>query len=149
MGNVERRHAKAPLDGAELFAHLQAQFCIEIAQGLVEEKNLRLKHKRPRYRDALLLAARESRRGPLLKSFHLDQTQCLRDTVLYFGGGAPPHAQRISDVLKHSHVWPDRIRLEHHAKTTMFRCHKDAARGIAHDFAADGYPAASILFEPG
>ena len=48
------------LQRAELIAHLRAQPCVEIAERLVEQQDLRLEHQRTRDRDALLLAARQA-----------------------------------------------------------------------------------------
>ncbi len=45
--------------------------------------------------------------------------------------------QRERDVLKHRHVRPDRIALEHHADIAFVRCNEGGRIGRRHDAAAD------------
>ena len=52
--------------------HLLAQLGVEVGERLVEQQHARLDDERARKRDALLLAARELRRGPILEPAELD-----------------------------------------------------------------------------
>jgi hypothetical protein len=57
MRDVEACHAQAFLNRAKFVTHLQAKFCIEVAQGLIEQQHRRLEHERPCDCDPLLLPA--------------------------------------------------------------------------------------------
>ena len=64
-----------------------AQLGVEGAQRLVEQKDRRVEDQRARERDALLLAARELRRPPLLESAELHQLEraATRSLISAFG----------------------------------------------------------------
>src|SRR6184192_735510 len=57
MGDEQHGKSELLLQSLELDAHLLAQFGVEIAQRLIEEKNARRVHQRPRQRHPLLLSA--------------------------------------------------------------------------------------------
>ena len=67
VGDQEDRHAEAALQDFQLGAHLTAQLGVQVAEGLVEEQDLRFEHQAAREGDALLLAAAELGRRTLGK----------------------------------------------------------------------------------
>ncbi len=69
---------EAPLQRADLLAHRAAQPRIEVRQRLVEQQHRRLEHQRAGQRDALLLAARQLARQPLVEAGQADQRERAR-----------------------------------------------------------------------
>jgi hypothetical protein len=59
---------QALLQRADLLAHLAAQARVEVGQRLVEQQHRRLQHQRARQRHALLLAAGEFARQPVVEA---------------------------------------------------------------------------------
>ena len=57
VGDVDDGGAQPLMDALDLDPHLRAQRGIEVRQGFVKQKHLRLAHHRPSHRDALALAA--------------------------------------------------------------------------------------------
>ena len=64
--------AEALLQAADLLAHRAAQARVEVRERLVEQQHRRLEDQRARERDALLLAARELARQPLVQADQAD-----------------------------------------------------------------------------
>ena len=73
--DIDRRNADLALQALELAAHFVAQLRIEVGQRLVEQEEPRLVHDGARQRHALLLAAGEPRRRPLLKAGEIDDRE--------------------------------------------------------------------------
>ena len=93
--DVDGGDADLALQPLELAAHLVAQLRVEIGQRLVEQQQPRLVHDGARERHALLLAAGEPRRGPLLEAVEIDDGERALDRVLDLGcasngGPSPP-----------------------------------------------------------
>jgi len=57
VGDVEGRDAKRFVKSPDLESHFFAEICIEVAERLVEQENLRLHDEGPRHGDSLLLAS--------------------------------------------------------------------------------------------
>ena len=74
---------------------------------------------RPPQRDALLLAAGQKRRGPVVQPLQPEALQHRHDLVADLRRRQAPAAQREGDVLEHVHVRPDGVGLEHHAHAPL------------------------------
>src|SRR5207245_7142002 len=85
VSDVEGRDGEGRVKSTNLEAHFFAKVCIEVAQRLVEEENLRLNHQRPGHRDPLLLATREFPRIARLVAAELDDPQHVLDARLALG----------------------------------------------------------------
>ncbi len=78
--DVDEHQAELALEVAQLDAHPQLEQPVEVAERLVEEERLRLRHEHARERDPLLLAAGERARlavGELRQADHLERVQRL------------------------------------------------------------------------
>ncbi len=103
-----------------------------------EQQQLRLHHQRPRERETLLLAARELGRLAVGELLELHRGQDALDLVadLFPGSLAVADLQRKGRVLKHVHVRPDGVGLEHHAEAAPVGRDEDVpGRGIDHAIA--------------
>ena len=114
---------------ADLAAHAFAQLRgVEVRERLVEQKDPRLAHQRPRQRDALLLAAGELGRGALCGLREADEIERLHGLfgdVLLVVVRSAADGERERNVLKDRHVRPNRVRLEDHSYRTFVRGHED------------------------
>ena len=113
LGDVNERDVKALLDALELDLHILAQLQVQRAQRLVQQKHLRMVHKRPRDGHALLLPAGERGRVAPLVALQAHQLQHLQaaGADLFFVQLLQPQAER--HVLEHVQVREQRVFLEH------------------------------------
>ena len=85
--DVEHGHAEAPLQGADLAPHLDAQLRVEVRQRLVHEADLRLGDDGAAERDALLLPARELRGLALEELFQAEDAGGALEALVALGRG--------------------------------------------------------------
>ena len=112
--DVDRRHAQLALDARDLGAHLHAQACVEVREGLVHQEDPWLAHDRAAHRDALALAAGELAWLALQQLAQAERLAGALDPApdLRLRLVARPQAER--DVVEHRHVRVERVVLEHH-----------------------------------
>ena len=77
----DRRDADPRLDLLQLEAHLVAPPGVEIGERLVEQQHIGIADQRPRQRDALLLAAGQQRRRPVVQALEPEALQHRHDLV--------------------------------------------------------------------
>ena len=82
VGDVDEGDAGAALQLLELGAHALAQLGVEIAERLVEQQDAGLDHQAAGERDALLLAAGQLARQPVLEARQVDQRERGGDLLL-------------------------------------------------------------------
>ena len=124
-----RRDAELALHLADGAAQLLADLGVERTEGLIEQQHLGLVRQRARDRDALLLAAGELRRQPLIESLERHQPQQLLAALAAGAGAHAAHAQGELDVLGDRHVAEQGVVLKHQADAAL-------ARGDVRDVAA-------------
>ena len=115
--------AELALHGADGAPKFFADLRVQRAEGFVEQQHLRLVRQRARHGHALLLAAGELARQPLVHAFERHQLEQLLAPGAPIGGLHAPHAQREFDVVRHGHVAEQRVVLEHQADATIARTH--------------------------
>ena len=71
--DVDDGGAQILMKALQLGAHLRAQLCVEIAERLVHQENLRIADERAPQRHALLLTARQFARAPLQKMHDVER----------------------------------------------------------------------------
>ena len=125
--HVDRGDLQLALQPLQLEAHLLAQLRVEVGQRLVEQEQRRLHHQRARQRQALLLAAGELRRLALGEMIELHRREHAHHVVANLLPRVTPaaHFERKRRVLKHVHVRPDGVGLEHHAEAAAVRAHEE------------------------
>ena len=140
MGDVDRGGPELLLQFCHFQPHLDAERRVEVGQGLVEQKRLRLAHDGAPDRDALALPAgklarlaveigREIERGG--RGFHLAVDLRARQAG---------HLQAERDVAANAHMRIERIGLEHHRQAALGRRH------VHHIVAVDqDLPAGDVL----
>ena len=101
VGDEDRGEAEPALQAAHLELHGLAQLAVERAERLVEQQQARVEDDGAGQRHALLLAARELPRQPLVVARELDQRQRLGDAALDLGARDVAHLQREGDVALH------------------------------------------------
>ncbi|MBA7591329.1 hypothetical protein ES708_33482 [subsurface metagenome] len=121
MGHIDRGDLGLLLDPADLLAHVDPQLGIQIAQGFIEEKKLRIVDQSPGQGDALLLTA-----GQLAGLAFLSRLEPhhFNDAVDSFGNlprGELSYPQPIGHVLEDRHVRKQGVALEYHADVSSER----------------------------
>ena len=105
------------LQRGQVVLQLLAQLGVERAERLVEQQHRRLQDQRPGQRHALLLAARQLRRPPLLEPAEAHELDRPPDAALALGASEPvavaPPPQAVGDVVGDAEVREQRVRLEH------------------------------------
>ncbi len=142
VGDVDRRRRKPALQFADFDAHGDAQFGVEVRQGLVEQKRFWLAHDGAAHGDALALAAGELPRLALQHGGEFEDAPGFLDPRLDLGLGHAAVAQAIGHVVVDAHMRIERVVLEHH---------RDVAIGgldLVDDAAADIDLAACDGLEP-
>src|SRR5438270_10382220 len=77
-----------------------------------------------------------------------DGFECRRRKLATLSLAQASSFQRISDVLQHRHVRPDRVRLERHAEVTTMRRHEGAGCDIDDGAVADRNVTGIRLLKP-
>ena len=129
MRDEEDGDAEPALEQLELHAHLLTQLRIEVAEGLVQQQQIRLVDERAAEREALHLPAAEQRGRPLLQSREPDELEDARNPLTNFGTLHAAQLQRVGDVRRDGHVRPDRVGLEDHAEVPLVRRDEQPLRG--------------------
>ena len=81
VGHIDGGDRKLREKAPQLLARLLAELGVQVGEGLVEEDHLRLGDQGPGQGDALLLAAAELRRRPVLEPVELDEMERLGDLL--------------------------------------------------------------------
>ena len=112
VGHVEDGHPRALLKLFDLKPHLFPEVCIQVAEGLIEEHDLRLRHQGPCQGDPLLLPSGKLVGQPVLQASKVDLLQgTLRPggRLTFFN---PLNRQGVNDVLESSLMGPDGVVLK-------------------------------------
>ena len=105
---------RSSLQGANLDPHLHPQLGVEVGQGFVEQKHLRLTHDRPAHRHPLPLPTRQ-RLGVTIKVGRQSQQRGgFLDRRINPLRRLFAQVQAEAHVLGHGHVRVERVVLEHH-----------------------------------
>ena len=128
---------------AQLAAHDIAEFRVQRAQRLVEQKRQRLAHDGPAERHALAVAARQARNRAIQQMRDPQRARRLVDTALHLAAQHPLRPERIGDIRAHVHVRVEREQLEHERNVAL-RCALER-----HVLAAQQDAAGRRQFEPG
>lgn len=125
-------------DVADFRAEPHAQARVEAREGLVHQQQARPRRQRARQRHALLLAAGQLVGKQVAATAQPDDLQHLGDAPLFLGRAEALQAE--ADVGGHVEVGEERVLLEHHAETALFRRHREArtAEHLAVDQDASG-----------
>ena len=139
--DVEERDADIALQRGEVALEVLAQLGVERAEWLVEQEHLRLQHERPGQGHALLLAAGELRRPPLLQPAEADEVDHLADPSAALrlverravACAVTPPPQPVGDVVLDVEVGEEGIRLEHRVDRPAVRRHGDQVLAVEQD----------------
>ena len=101
--------------------HLHPQFGIEIAERLVEKKDLRIADDSAADGDALALPARKLRRLALEILLEPQDPGRARNLLGDLGLWAVRHAQPEAHIVRNGHVRVERVGLEHHRHAAVGR----------------------------
>ena len=84
MGDIDHRRFKPSMQSLDLGSHLHTKLCIQVGQGLVEEKHFWVANNGAPHGDALPLAARELTRGALQERCKRKNVRSTTDTFVNF-----------------------------------------------------------------
>ena len=121
VGDVDRRHAEASLEGGDLGAGLHAQLGVEVRQRLVHQEHLRLAHDRPTHRHPLALPARQLGRLAIEVLLEVEDAGRLAHPPGPLFLRHPLHLEVEADVLGDRHVRVQGVGLEHHRDVAVLR----------------------------
>ena len=131
VGDVDDRDPQAALDAPELVLHFLAQTAVKGAERFVHQHQAGLKHQRPGDGHALLLAAGQLGRTPLLKSFQAHELQRAPDALSDLLRVEPAYFERKRQVAANRHMRKQRVVLKNHADAALAR------RQVMHRVAVD------------
>ena len=143
VGDVDEGDADPSLNGAQLGAHVLAQFQVERRERLVEQQHLGLDGERARDGDALSLASRELVHHLFALAGQGDQLEKFVGAFAPYGLAGAAHLERKRDVLPNRHQGEQRQVLENERGGPQVRA--DAG----HVLALDADVALGRLQEPG
>ncbi len=115
----------------DLDTHLDAELGVEVREGLVEQKALRVAHDRAAQRHPLALPAGELLGLALEQRHDPEQVGALANARLDGLLRRPTHGETERHVLVDGHVRIERVALEHHRDVAIFGWH------VVHDAAGD------------
>ncbi len=124
VGDVDGRHAEAPLQRGDLRAGLDAELGVEVRQRLVHQEDLRLAHDRPPHRHPLALTARQLGRLAVEVLLEVEDARRLLDPRRPLLLADLLHLEVEADVLGDGHVRVQRVRLEDHRDVAVLRLHR-------------------------
>ena len=159
VGDVDHAGLRAPVQLADLRAHLDAQPRVQVGEGFVEEEHLRVAHQRTPERHALALSAGERARQALEQALDAERARgvehlavdrfqfrpalgAMEEEARQPAARAAPQ-QAEGHVPAHRHVRVERIVLEHHGHVAVL------GRQVVDHAPADGDGAAGDGLEPG
>jgi hypothetical protein len=136
VGDEQHRDAEPALQQLDLHAHLLAQLRVQVAEGLVEQQEVRLVDERPAEGQALHLPAAQHRARAALGAAQAHQVEHAGHLVPHRRLREAPELERVGDVLEHGHVRPDRVGLEDHPEVALVGRHEvPPGRGRHHPIA--------------
>jgi hypothetical protein len=131
----DRRDADRALNLTDRAPELLANLRVECAERLVEQQHARLMRESSRERDALLLAAGQLARQPLVVAVQRDELQQLGASAAALGAANSTCAERELDVVRHRHVAEQRVVLKHEADLALLRAEARHVAPVQHDSA--------------
>src|SRR6266851_591677 len=121
MRDMHGGDAEGLLQCLDLVAHLLSDPRVEIGQRLVEQQDLRIDGQRAAECDALPLTAGECRYLAHAEPVEPQHHEQLSHSPSDLSAADAPQFQAVTDVLRHRHVRPERIGLEHHRDVALVR----------------------------
>src|SRR3984893_7740321 len=119
VGDMHGVDAERLLQRFDLVAHLLTNPRVEIGQRFVEQQYLRIDGKSAAERNALPLTAGECRYLALAEPLQPQHREQLGHSPGDLGAADAPQFQAVADVLRHRHVRPQSIGLEHHRDVAL------------------------------
>ena len=138
MRHVDEHQPELALEIAQLDAHPQLEQPVEVAERLVEQQRLRLRHEHAGEGDPLLLAAGERRGlalGELGQADHLERPERLLAPLVLLHA---VHLEPERDVLEHRPVREEREVLEHRRGRAPVGGEPDERLAVEDDVALGG-----------
>ena len=119
--HVDGGRLQALVQLLDLGAHGDAQFGVEVGQGLVEQEDLRVAHDGAAHGDALALAAGELARIAVEQLREAEDLGGALHALVDLGPRRPPQLHGEGHVVGDRHVRVERVVLEHHGDVALFR----------------------------
>ncbi len=119
VGHVDDGHAQGRVNPPDLVLHLLAQAAVESAQRFVHQDEFRFEDESTGDRHALLLAARQLRRLPVLKALELHQAERTLHPLPPKNRLDSADLERKGQIAAHRHVREQGVVLEHHADAPL------------------------------
>src|SRR5262245_57965848 len=107
--HVNERDAALLLNAFEIEQHVLSQLGIEVAERLIQEKDIGGDGDGSRYGYPLLLPAAQFGWNAFLEAQKPDQAQCFMRPRPYLRLRQPTHLEPVSDVAGYAHMRPHRI----------------------------------------
>ena len=112
--DINHRHAKALLQGADIGTHLLAQLGIQIGKRLIHKANRSLRHNGTPQRHALALPARHLRGAAIEIRAKPEQLCRISQAARALGRWHITHLQAKFNVFSHRQMRKQGVRLKHH-----------------------------------
>src|SRR5690606_29831487 len=121
VGHIDRGESELLADAADLAAHFDPKFRVEIREGFVEHETSRADPESPCEGDPLLLPAGELIDLAGAEPLHFDHGESFLDAGLDLSFGNPAFFQTEGYVPEDVEVRPEGVALEHHARLALVR----------------------------
>ena len=112
--------AQAFLNRADFMAHLQADACVQVGQGLVQQQDLGFHRQSPAQGHALALTAGQLGDRAIFKTLQVQHLQQRQHTGFDLLAWHLAQFQTVAYVLHHVHVRPQGVGLKHHRHVPAF-----------------------------
>ncbi len=126
MRDVDGGGLEPILKATDLDAHLSPETGVQIGEGLVEEKHLRLTHHGASHRDPLPLSSGQRFRLAIEQGLEAEHAGRPRNAAFDLVAGNLSEAKSERQVVAHGHVRVQPVVLEHHRDVAVTRsqvCH--------------------------
>ncbi len=131
MRYVDEGGAEALVKTGDLGTGLHAQLGIQVGKWLVEEEDFGLAHDGSTYSHTLALTTRKLLRLAVEQMADVENVGCFLYTSVNFALGGFAQLQTKRHVVVDTHVWVERVALEHHGDVAILGWH------IVNDAVAD------------
>ena len=119
VGHVDGGDGQVLLELPDFGAHLLADLGVQVGEGLVEEKHVRVEDQGAGQGHALLLAARELAGIPLFEARQVDQRQGVVHLLGDLRAGRFLDLEAVGHIVEDGHVRPEGIVLKDHADVPL------------------------------
>ena len=124
VGHIDGGDGQILLELSDFGAYLLADLGVQVGEGLVEQKHVRIENQGARQGHTLLLTARELTGIPFFEARQIDQRQRVVHLLGNFPMGCFLDLEAVGHIVEDGHVRPEGIVLKDHADVPFIGGHR-------------------------